>query len=84
MQSLEGRGVDLHKVQLTKAELALWGMGTIKTLKTKRNNLKSSMHDKMEEGKDALQSTLHMQSGDDSWKRDILMGRQQPKREDAS
>ncbi|KAJ7038289.1 hypothetical protein C8F04DRAFT_1090143, partial [Mycena alexandri] len=75
---LNERGVDMTKAKISKAEIALWGIGHIKRVQKSKQRM-------LENGKQGISDTLH-KVGDKvgnvtsiSWKREVLEGRRKEK-----
>jgi len=82
VMSLEEQGADLHKVQISKAEVALWGLEKWKKAQKRRSALiektKSEISNGVEKVKTKVPSPTSLLPRHDhsiNWKTDILHGR---------
>lgn len=78
VESLENQGADLHRVQISKAEVALWGLEHWKKAQKRRSTLVEKTKSGITDGMEKVKSGV-LQSGEDgvNWKMDIILGRKQ-------
>lgn len=78
VESLEDQGADLHRVQISKAEVALWGLENWKKAQKRRSALVEKTKSGITDGMEKVKSGV-LQSGEDgvNWKMDIILGRKQ-------
>jgi len=72
---LEDRGVDMHKVEISKAEAALWGIEHIGKFKKKQAALVKAGKDGVEDATQNVVKKVHVPTSNSSWRREILEGR---------
>ncbi|KAF4622929.1 hypothetical protein D9613_001720 [Agrocybe pediades] len=76
IEVLDERGVDMHKVKISKAEAALWGIEHIAKFKKKQSHALSSGKKKVQETSHHAKVFIAAKSpGDTKWKKEILKGR---------
>jgi len=78
--SLEDQGADLHKVQISKAEVALWGLEKWKKAQKQRSALLDKTKSGISDGVEKVKAQVLPASGtehESRWKLDIIHGRKQ-------
>jgi hypothetical protein len=70
------RGVDMHKVRVSKAEAVLWGVERIGKWKKAKSNMVKNSKEEVKDGMQKVANLVKTNEGDTShWKIDILEGR---------
>ncbi|KAL5534268.1 hypothetical protein ACEPAG_730 [Sanghuangporus baumii] len=77
VKGLDERNVDLHRAEISRAELALWGIEHIKKFEKKKGEAQKRVKEKAKIVVDELTPSGEHGAGnsDSQWRRDILLGR---------